>query len=1073
MSTNQLDLISSASSPTEPGKNFIIYRSSAGSGKTFALVKEYLELVLRDPNDYKHILAITFTNEATREMKSRIIEDLEKIASGKTTPMRKEIEKDFNKLGIRMEIEKRAIRALKNILHNYSRFEVSTIDHFFTRVVRSLSWELKVPMRFEIDVDNDKALESAIEKLYAVVNEDQAVKSWLEAFAFNRLENDKGWKIDYNIHELGMELFQERFQEGFSNTEIQLDDLKKLASQLNHTINSYRKSIRSLAVQAMELINQSGLELKDFKGGANGVASNFRKPINNDFNLTDTFWKVARGEDNWYTQQSPKIEEIKELTSRGLDKIAGEMLDVYKQHYMNYVSAEQLMKNIYSYGLLDILHNKLKEYRDEQNLMLLSDTNFLIHEVINDNDAPFLFEKLGSKYKHILIDEFQDTSNFQWKNLLPLVLNAVSSEHRVWIAGDVKQSIYRWRGGNMRLLIEGVHDDLQLFKDGILEIPLVENRRSASNIVEFNNQFFTQAYKLVSMNDDLPDNRDLISKTYKDVIQTPKGSTGGYVEVKFFERKDEDGRAWTEAAMNETNETIKKCLEQGYQFQDIMILVDKNSQANSISEVLSRAGIPVITESSLLVTNNRKIRFLISILEWFHQPDNCLAKTNILFHYSSLTNALVDLHEVFSNVDVQFEKMMPTDFMKLYPEIARKPIYEMVEELVLLFELHLVVDSFLQRFQDICLEQSRKGRNNLEGFLEWWEEKLKQARIGRGSTDLSIKVPTNSKAVKVMTIHKAKGLESPVIIIPFANSNLKPKAGSMFWTSQLEDPYKEYGLLPLVLNKKLTESHFDEAFRQEQLEGMIERLNVTYVSFTRPKERLYIFSERFKPGKSSEISTLNKLLYYAFDEHSFGMQKYWDAQEWELKIGEEKMLVDLKDKGTLPLGIEKYPVNLYDGKVTIRADSKRFFMLFDNEKAIKIKRGVQAHTVLERLKTRKDVDFVLNQTIAEGIIENKDREDIKKRISTLFEDPLFNSWFDEDRETIAEREIISNGKIYKPDRVVIKDNNAIVIDYKSESREKIHHHQVNEYGKLLETMGYGNVRKYLVYVEDFKIEEVN
>ncbi len=179
MSTSQLDLFSASPSPQEPRKNFIIYRSSAGSGKTFALVKEYLELVLRDPNDYKHILAITFTNEATREMKSRIIEDLEKIASGKTTPMRLVIENDFKKQGIRMEIEKRAKRALRNILHNYSRFEVSTIDHFFTRVVRSLSWELKVPMRFEIDVDNDKAMESAIAKLYAVVNEDQAVKSWL------------------------------------------------------------------------------------------------------------------------------------------------------------------------------------------------------------------------------------------------------------------------------------------------------------------------------------------------------------------------------------------------------------------------------------------------------------------------------------------------------------------------------------------------------------------------------------------------------------------------------------------------------------------------------------------------------------------------------------------------------------------------------------------------------------------------------------------------------------------------------------------------------------------------------
>jgi len=239
----------------------------------------------------------------------------------------------------------------------------------------------------------------------------------------------------------------------------------------------------------------------------------------------------------------------------------------------------------------------------------------------------------------------------------------------------------------MRLLIEGVHEDLQLYTDGIQEIPLVENRRSASNIVAFNNQFFTQAHQLISMNDDLPDNRDLITKTYTDVIQIPKGSTGGYVEVKFFERKDDEGMAWTDSAMNESIDVINKCLDQGYQYQDIMILLDMNFQANLISDVLNRAGIPVITENSLLVTNNRKIRFLISILEWFHEPDNRLAKTNILFHYSSFKSADFDLHEIFSNVHDQFEQMMPAEFLEKYSEIARKPIYEMVEELVILFEL--------------------------------------------------------------------------------------------------------------------------------------------------------------------------------------------------------------------------------------------------------------------------------------------------------------------------------------------------------------------------------------------------
>jgi len=1069
---NQLDFFSAAKA--DEIKNVKIYRSSAGSGKTFTLVKECLKILIMDPNQYKHLLAITFTNEATREMRKRIISELGKIGEGKQTYYMKNISDELS--GMQIPYRKRANKVLKNILHNYSRFEVSTIDHFFSRLVRSLAWELKLPIKYDIDVDNEQAMDYAVDAMFDTIHENQIILRWLEDFAFNLVEENKGWNIEYNLHKLGMELFSEKLHHHFSGSTISIEELANLVSQLNMTCTSFEKTLKELAREAVRIIKDAGLEARDFKGGSKSVAKIFHDILKGSFNLTATFMKVANGEDNWYAQKSLKKEKIKQVAANGLDNVAREIFEEHQRLYQNYVSAKALLKNIFSYGLLEALNAQLKTYRSENNLMLMSDMGFMLKEMISDHEAPFLFEKAGSRYLHLVIDEFQDTSDYQWHNLRPLVLNSVGSQHKVFIAGDVKQSIYRWRGGNMQLLISGVQNDLGSFSDQITEEALYINWRSAPEIVSFNNSFFSIAREIMSRHPDLPENgRQLVHSAYQHVKQKASKTDRGYVEVTFYDRKNEQYRSWQEMAKDDLLCRIGESIKDGFAYSDIMILVDLGYQANELAEFLSSLGIPVLTESSLLVHNSRIVQLLIAALEWLRDEDNKIAHANLIYNYLTLCGKKPDLHTVFSDPnlpeDNMLKEVLPESFWKNRDILARKTVYDLVEELVILFDLQERTDGFLQRFQDICLEQSAKGNNDIHSFLEWWEEK--QQRNDRNSMrELSIVTPAGSNAVKIMTIHKAKGLESPIVFVPFAGEkfDLKEKSNSTFWTDNLPEQYKKFKVLPLSFDKQLKESHFEEAYRNEYLEVMIEKLNVVYVAFTRARQRLYIFSVKSKT-KTDEINSLHKLLRAVFDHNKFPLKEHWDEKSWRFTLG-ECLRTRKEPEQRSPNLMEGYPTADYADKVKIRPQAQFFFQLLDNETSAKIKEGIQVHKVLEKLTSLKELDRVIYTSVQEGIINKKHSGEIKNMLGQLFSDERMQDWFSGNWESITEREIISEGKKYRPDRVMLKNGEAVIIDYKREKEEPKHKKQIGHYRNLLKRMGHEKITCYLLYILEKKVVEV-
>jgi len=1065
---NQLDLFEEPE--TTFFKNFTIYRSSAGSGKTFTLVKEYLKIVLRNPKEYQHILAITFTNKATEEMKERILMNLMEMASGEHTDMYRVIEEEVKHYQQKLNIQDRAQKALTNILHDYSRFSISTIDHFFSQLVRALARELKISLNYEIDVDDDSAMRESLDQLYQQLGRNQELREWIKDFAFSQIENDKGWQLDYTLIDFGKELFKEKFHKGFSRLEkeeVNIEALRELEKKLDVILGRFRKDMKSLAAQALNLIKQHGLKTTDFKGGpSRPVANTFYKILRNDFKLNPTFQKTAGGLADWYTQKSLKREEIKAVAHAGLDSLAAEILAYHQANYREYVSAEQLKKHIYSYGLLDALSEQLKVYRQANNLMLLSHNSFLLKEIISDHEAPFLFEKLGSYYKHVLIDEFQDTSAYQWDILKPLLTNSLDERNHVLLVGDVKQSIYRWRGGDLNLLLQKATSDLQNYQELLEEHQLTVNRRSAREIVAFNNQFFREASQLIGGIEELPANSAMLEDVYQEVEQQVHQELLGGVCIQFF---DDNNRQWRSDSLDEMTSVLLEQLEGDAKFSDILILCYKNSEVAEISQHLTQLGLPVSSDQALGLANNWAVRLIISAMYLLKNPGDALARAEMAYLYQRGNNLnQVAYHRIFTESagleQGLLGRYLPEALTNRWDEFASGNIYQWTCAVIPLLVHSDQPDPFLARFIEVCLEQNHKGRKTASEFLEWWE---------LNKTDQMVIFPNHQDAITVMTIHKAKGLESPIVMVPWADFELKPRGDSLFWTETLTGPYQKYKLLPLSFTNDLMDSQFAEAFQQELLEGLIEGLNTVYVAFTRAGQRLYVNSkmQSKKSSRTNEPTYLDRLLWQVLKTPEW--ESYWDLQYNRVTLGDFSEPIKRKQQQTqLALPINKLKIGAFDEKVLFKTAQHRMFTLLDNYHANSIREGIQIHQVLERIKSKSDIPMALDQLLSEGLIKESDKVHLVQRVEELFKLPEFSQFFDTDWQVFSEREIAAEGKYYKPDRVLIGDDRTLVIDFKREKEQDKHRRQLEMYADLLDKMGYQSIEKYLVYVVDTKVLRV-
>ncbi len=1000
-------------------------------------------------------------------MKSRVLLQLSDMANGEAGPMQamllEELAEELDAKGL----QARAKEAYELIIHNYSRFEISTIDSFFSRVVRSFARELDIPMSYELEMNTALALDEAVNQLFRSLSEKKELKLWLEQYTFDQIEEDKSWNVESNIQNLGNNLFKEQFQEGFSHVDISMERLTELVAEMKKVLEQYKRTMKTAARKAIQAIEKSGLSAEDFSGKSRGPVNTFYKIRDKeDLELTKTFLATARGEKSWYAKTSENADLIAQLLAGALGEADEALLNCEEKHEKNYRTTQALFKNIYAFGLLEALNANLKEYRDEQNIMLISDNNVLIREIVGEDDAPFIFEKIGSFFKHILIDEFQDTSNFQWNNLKPLVINSLASGHEVLIVGDVKQSIYRFRGGNMRLLLEQVDQDLFNFRKAITTLNLEANYRSLQGIVNFNNAFF-EALPAELGRIEHVDDLYLIEQAYEGHIQEPKQGEGGHVQVLLIKKDPDIEASWKEQALDHLLKNLKESLAEGYQYRDMLVLVNRNGEMPEIAERLLAKDIPFVSERSLMLGNHDLIRFLVESLKFLQSEEDDIGLVNLAFLYRKLKGLSDQEHFIrpIKEIADLAALGLPDAFLNKRRALAQMPLFDLVAQLFLIFDFRERADVFLQRLQDLLLEQSQRGVHSIHTFLEWWEE--------QGSTE-TISGNENANAVRLMSVHKSKGLEAPIVFIPFADYSFLPNARlHSFWTSQLPDYLSDLAFVPLSYSKRsLVNTDFEPAFKEETLEGVMDALNKTYVAFTRAREKLYISGPHQPPSSSTGFHSIHHFLETIMEE----MDGVKINEINNILIYENKSILinHLEPEEEKPLSlVATYPNASYIDHLSIRPDSNRFFMLQGTESAENINLGRHVYEVLSLMRSAEEGTAVVSQLVADGLIQVRDQAVITDRVTRLMQHEQISEWFGPGYEVFTERELLHDGKVMKPDRIMVKDDTAVVVNYHKEKEEQLHEARLKQYVEAVKNLGYTQTRGYLVYVEPVEIKEVS
>jgi len=1034
----------------QAGKAFI-YRSSAGSGKTFTLTKAYLKLVLLDTSRYHEVLAITFTNDAKDEMKNRIIEDLTLLAEGKHTDMRLAILKDFkdeNVVNIEDVLSSRAETVLNSLLHDYTRFNVSTIDHFFAQLIRHLAKELHLNLGYELDIDSKKALSESIELLFAQA--DKKVLAWLQEFALDQMENEKGWDIRRNIEKLGKKLFHESYLDIEEKLSQNADKLEPFIKQLKNTVYNFKKNLVLHGKRGIDIANRHNLGQADFKNKM--PYANMAKIASEGSGYTKkpskTFMEATSLE-NWHTKASDKIETISTARDAGMKDVHQTIVDMFSgTTYIGFLEASAILNYIHSYGVLATLAQKVQEYRSTNNLLLISDSAFILNKAIQKSEMPFIYEKIGAKYRYILIDEFQDTSAYQWQSLLPFVMNAVDDGGQLLIVGDVKQSIYGWRGGDMKLLLHQVEKDIKVNSDNIKTLD--KNYRSGRNIIEFNNAFFTRAPEIVAMNSDLEQLLPEFKAAYLDVVQQSTKEFDGMVKLQFFE--SEEDNKWDEKAIRATIIEIENALGSGYSFSDILILTRKRAEASQVTNELLELGISAISEEALMITSSAKVQLIINALKYINNEKDLLAIAKFNFFYAQVFKVQS------KNLTEPTEKLVETAGLK------SRPIYEIIEELILLLSIVDEGDIYLQQLLDIALHQTSKNSATLSLFLKWWDEES----ANENARGMAISLPGGEDAIKVMTIHKAKGLEYPIVILPLIDSAMAPMANSILWAKPLPEAYENWGSLPLPFTKNLLETSFKHAYSDEYFRTALEALNLLYVAFTRAKERLIIFSNNdSKPPKTGS------LLAQVLDNVEFTFKAKFNQEKTRFLLGEPREKATTTTLKKLPSKLQKRSSSSLSDKLVVNQKQTKLFLSFKSEKSSQVKEGLALHKAMSIISDYNTIEHVLDQLELEQLVDGKMKVELEKKIKNLFEEiPELKEWFSSDYEVLNERKIISHGEISIPDRVMINDKKAIIIDYKRQQRDASHHIQIKKYAKLLLVLGFEKVEMYLIYTTDGIMVEV-
>jgi ATP-dependent exoDNAse (exonuclease V) beta subunit len=1043
--------------------SFSIYDASAGSGKTYALVKEYLKIILSSSkNDsYRNILAITFTNKAVHEMKSRIVGSLSEFAKDEPNKKASDLMHDLaieTNLSVN-QIKVKSQQIIKHIIHNYAAFDISTIDKFTHRVIRAFAHDLNLPMTFEVTLDTENLLTEAVDAIIAQAGEDETLTKLLIDFTMEKTDDDKSWDISREILETGRLLLNENNREEITHFHNKtISEFLEIKKRLAKICEQLEAENVNLAKNAISIFDQNGIDTKSFSGEY--FPKHIQSIIDGKFNPKN---KTYHEFDAIKINKTAKDKAI-------IESVIPQLLEFLATIYKNFEKRDfykAFLKNITPLSLLNTVSNELAKIQEEQNVLSIAEFNAIIHSEIQNQPAPFIYERLGERYRHFFIDEFQDTSEMQWQNLIPLIDNALSGEidgekGTLMIVGDPKQSIYRWRGGKAEQFIELSKDKNPFNNPDKKQFHLDKNYRSYSQIIDFNNQFF----KLLSNEFDNKDYKDLYENHS---FQKTNDKKGGYVNISFLPiidkiefENDDEALDKTELFVLATLNTIQKVLKEGFEYKDIVILTRKRDQGIAIANYLTEQNIPLLSSETLMIQNATEVRLIIHLLKYLKNNADLESKAQFLNYLAQNSQDQMPIHDFIAKGmsltnEKEFESWLESFHVNLsFQNIRKKSLYEAVEILITKFLNLKVGNSYIQYFLDIVLERDIRNQAGISDFLNYWDKNAEK---------FSIPSPEGTNAVRIMTIHKSKGLEFPVVIFPFAEEDYTRKPKDKLWLSNEEEAVE---LPKILIDNTSSVEGFGEAakavYDSKKQEELLDNINVLYVALTRAEEQLYVISQQLKPKKDGEYPSNMASFFIKYLQN----QSVFDETKLEYAFGNAAKLSSAKAHVDTSKIIESVSEILNPKNIKI---AQREAIMWGTHQQEAIEYGNLIHEILSFVKTKDDVDFALINALENGLITNNQKEMVAKTIREIVNHSELENYFDKDSLVLNEQTIIQKeGNLVKPDRMVISNKNEVyLLDYKTGLHQPKYKQQLENYQTAIEKMGYKVNKKALIYIGE-KIE---
>jgi ATP-dependent exoDNAse (exonuclease V) beta subunit len=1013
-----------------------------------------LRLALHDEKKlnsaYRRILAITFTNKAAAEMKQRVITALNEIAN--TSPLSTVGKILLDELNINeTELRRRSGQVLAQILHHYSDLSIGTIDSFTHKIVKTFAHDLKLPVNFNIELDTASFYEKVISLLLNRIGEDEYVSRLLTEYALTRAHDNTSWDPERHIQEFSRLLEKENSGSFLEKLRaFDSDELEIFRKQFIDFTRHYKNTLRSEAAKTLELMKTAGVTDSDFIYGASGPQNFFRKCVEAKVNKADAEGSrlgTAISEGKWGSKTAG--DNLTAISSE-LSTNAGFLKDFIVTNFEYYSLCEILSRQMYPLMLLKKIEEISREQKQEERLVFISEFNQKIFDIIHQEPTPFIYERLGERYQHYLLDEFQDTSSLQWQNILPLLDNSLSNGWFNLVVGDGKQSIYRWRNANVKQFaalpdVDG-HLENEItaeralsLKRNFAEKKLNVNYRSSKNIIEFNNAFFDHnCHTLLSEKD---------KNIYAGHAQEVKNVSEGYVSVTFGRAEPQ---SMADLHARETKTLIEKALAGGFSYRDICVLCRKNTNGNEIAAYLVANGIPVVSSDSLLLKNNLEVNTLVNYLAYLTNRQDMIAAAavfNYAFQYGRTDpdgyneglKALAagrSLFEILRSAGTDIDEK----------DLSLNNLFDHCVVLIKALRLDVHGSHYVRFFLDELNEFLVMKSPDPSAFFQWWESRKEKA---------SMIIPENTEAVKIMTIHASKGLEFPVVILPFCNWSYF--MGGDAWVN-LRHEKVQLPVSVITLTGKAAESGFAEEYQSEQQEQILDNLNLLYVAMTRAVERLHIISV---------LSTKNKLPTVA---------------EWIEKFvavqGSNNGFFEKGTSGKRQSPAHRSPIRQFDLdplSFDTAADVVRIKSSgFDQQEKALI-RGTIVHNLLSQIKTEKDIESALALAQSAGEITEDELSAYRQSLLSLIALPDLNEYFVEGKDIRLEAEIITaSGEILRPDRLVLENKNAVLIDYKTGNENNAKYTlQLNRYEDALISLGYQHIKKYLVYVDDFRVVRLN